>query len=277
MQLDIPYMENDSFFETKSSNNINTEHFLQDFIDIPFKYKNSFSDLEYINPSNFNPEKLMDTKDKRPNKSKNLFSTFIQQKRGRKNKNNDKSAKIHGKYDEDNITRKIQVHYINFIVNFINEILIRINRKDSLFIPLNYFYKRIVSKNYRESLKKKTIKEVIINNNISHKYSIEKKNLNILLYEKIKKENIYILLNILNKEFFFFFDKIYYKNCRNFNLKQFGFEDIDIQLSNKIELFGDLLIKNKTDIHFEEYKIKLKNCAKKYFLPERNEIFKCNY
>ena len=36
-------------------------------------------------------------------------------------------------------------------------------------------------------------------------------------------------------------------------------------------------IKNKNDKHYDEYKKLINSCIKKHFLPERKEIFKCNY
>ena len=46
----------------------------------------------------------------------------IKEKRaGRKRKrDNENINKIHSKYDYDNIMRKIQVHYQNFLLSFIN-------------------------------------------------------------------------------------------------------------------------------------------------------------
>lgn len=263
-------LENNCFSETNDTK-INT-NIITDFIGRPFNYQtiNELEEIQSISNNNL----LNKFKEKIKHKKK--FRIYIYKKRGRKTKENENSIKIHGKFGEDNIIRKIQVSYINFIIDFLNEILRIINRIDLHFIRLDYFYKKIVNKSHREILKKKNIEEVL-RNKISSKYSNNKINVNRDICEKIKKENIYLLINILNKNIFFFFDKIYYKNCRNFNFKEFGFDDMNVQLSQKIELFEDLIAKNKNDIHFEKYKVKLDECAKKYFLPKRKEIFRCNY
>ena len=269
-------LDNNSLFETNFTKKINTDNITTDFIGQAFNFKFNH-EIEYFQTKSIifddNLSKSLNNPSKKTDK---LFSIYVQQKRGRKTLENVHLSKIHGKFDYDNIIRKIQVSYINFIIDFVNIILTLINRKDLHFIPLNSYYKRKVTKEHRASLKNATIEEVL-RNKISSKYSTKNENVNREICEIIKKENINILLNILNLNIFFFFDKIYYKNYRKFNLKEFGFDDLDVQLSNKIELFEDLIAKNKNENHFEKYKIKLNNCAKKFFLPSRKDIFKCNY
>lgn len=266
-------IENNFVSETDDTKfNTSNVNITTDFIGKPFNYQ-TIKDLE---DHQLISEYYIKNSFKTRIKNSQKFFTYISQKRGRKTQENENSAKIHGKFDKDNITRKIQVSYINFITDLLNEILVLINRKDLHFMRLHYLFKRVVNKSHRNNLKKQTIEEVL-RNKISSKYSIKKRDVNIEICEKIKKENINILINILNKNIFFFFDKIYYKNCRKFNFKEFGLEDIEVQLSPKIELFEDLMTKNRNDIHFQKYKLKLNECAKKYFLPEKKEIFKCNY
>ena len=268
-------LDNNSLFETDFTKKISTDNITTDFIGQPFNYKyNHENEQDFQTNTLIYDDNLSKSLNNPNKKSDKLFSIYIRRKRGRKT--NDNLPKIHGKFDEDNIIRKIQVSYINFIIDFMNILLTIINRKDLHFIPLNYYYKRKVNKEHRASLKNATIEEVL-KNKISSKYSTKNENVNKDICEKIKKENINILLNILKLNIFFFFDKIYYKNCRKFNLKEFGFDDLDVQLSNKIELFEDLIAKNKNEIHFEKYKIKLNHCARKFFLPSRKDIFKCNY
>ena len=270
----IPDFNIDSIIETEATKQLNSENILDSFIGQPFNYK--------INPEIETVEilKLNELSDHKPNNKKNtknhIFSIITHKKRGRINSRERKNIKPHDKFFEDNIVRKLQVNYINFITNFINEILKEIGREDLQFITLDYLYKRKVDKEHRNKLKTKTIAEVL-SNNISPKFKTKNMNKNIETVEIIKKENINILINILNKEIFFFFDKIYFKNYRNFNLKEFGFDDLEIKLPKHIKLFEDLLIKNKKEIHYEEYKARIYRCANKYFLQKENDIFKCNY
>ena len=61
-------------------------------------------------------------------------SNLIKNKRGRKSKISKINViKKHDKFTIDNILRKIQVHYLNFIVSFTNIIL------NNLGIKKNYF------------------------------------------------------------------------------------------------------------------------------------------
>ena len=53
------------------------------------------------------------------------------------------------------------------------------------------------------------------------------------------------LINILNKRYLFFFDKIYYKSLRKFNLKQFYLSDVEIELPDSVKLYKDVLKKNR--------------------------------
>jgi hypothetical protein len=273
LPLDQANIDNESFFETNNSNSLNSiEMDLNGFIGYPFNFENNI-ELEEITPDISSITKKESTKEDLSQKK--LFLIVTSKKRGRKidKKNN---GKEHGKYDEDNIVRKIQVSYINFIIDLINEVLKGIGRKDLSLIPLDYLFKRVVNKRQRDFLKSHTVEEVI-QSKTSPKYKTKNENVNKEICEKIKKEKIYIMSSILKTNFFFFFDKIYYRKARRINLKDFGLVDLEINLDN-LELYEDLLLKNKKDIHFEKYRKKIDFCAKKYFLPKnQKDIFKCNY
>lgn len=198
---------------------------------------------------------------------------YCQKKRGRRPCKNG-NYKTHDKNSEDNIIRKIQISYINFIINFVNKILKAIGRQDLSFVQLAHNYKKNINKKNRNILNSLTIKE-IISNNISRKFKKKEIDFNKKICEQIEKESQYkILQSILSKNFLFFFDKIYYKNIKKINMKEFGFDDLEIDLEN-IELFGDLLSKEKDDNNLKE---KMHFCAKNYFLPKnKNEKFQCIY
>ena len=195
-------------------------------------------------------------------------------KRGRKSRRIG-IYKIHDKKYEDNINRKIQVHYVKFIKDFINELLKTIGIKNLFFIPLDYNSIKLISKKHRAILNSKTIKEVFYDINISRKYSTKELDFNKKTCEKIEKEYEDVYQNILSKKFLFFFDKIYIKKNKKINMKEFGFDNLEIDLKN-IELFGDLLLKEKDDNYLIE---KMDFCAKKFFCPKipkmKHEIFKC--
>ena len=104
------------------------------------------------------------------------FQFLLKKKRGRK-KVDIKNNKSHGKGEEDNIIRKIQVSYINFVIDFVNIICKEIGRSDLHFIPLDYDFKRIVNKMHREMIKSNTI-EKIIKSKVSPKFKTKHENEN---------------------------------------------------------------------------------------------------
>ena len=196
----------------------------------------------------------------------------FRKKRGRKSFRNGINSS-HDRYSEDNIVSKIQVNYINFLVDFVNEVLETIGRKDIFFLSLGHNFKKKISKSQRHILNSKTLREVF-SNDVSPKYSKKNKDYNAKICEQIEKEIQNISENILNRNFLFFFDKIYYKKNKKINMKEFGFDDLEIDLKN-IKLFGDLLLKEKGDDYLNE---KMDFCAKHFFFPKNNkEIFRCIY
>ena len=74
------------------------------------------------------------------------------------------------------------------------------------------------------------------------------------------------VINILKQKFLFFFESVYFKNLRKFNLKDFGLIDMQIELPKNIKLYENLLMKNMRDKNFEEYKNKMEKCVKWHFL-----------
>ena len=201
--------------------------------------------------------------------SKILFELKKRKRPGKKiteESNNNKKAYVHTRNKFDNISTKIQVSYINFLIDFINHILYSLNMSDLKFYNVNAKFKKennTIEK--RQALKEKSIGN-IITTNISSKYTKLDKNANLITYEKIKNNGLYDIMEILNQKFLFFFDKVYYKNLRIFNLKEFGLMDLEIKLPNNIALYENVLKKNNTNLNFEKYKNKMEQCVKRHFL-----------
>ena len=194
---------------------------------------------------------------------KKLFIILNKKRRGRPkqkqeeiNKNEDNHyIKIHDKNTSDNLLRKIQVHYLSFIVLFLNEILGFLNLKKQ-FLRLNYQFKMNVKKEFFNSLKVKTIGDIICNQ-ISNKYKCEQ-NYNENIYKKTKG-NV-VLKNLYSENYLLFFKKIYIKSEKIINLREYGLNK-KIILSDKVKMFKDL-IKNKDNI----YKEKIINSVNHHFL-----------
>ena len=85
-----------------------------------------------------------------------------------KNNSKENKKKTHDKNTSDNLLRKVQVHYLSFIVNYLNDILKNLKYKQKFF-NLDYDFKSNINKEYVENLKTKTIGE-IISNKISYNF-----------------------------------------------------------------------------------------------------------
>ena len=176
--------------------------------------------------------------------------------------------KVHDNNSKDNLLRKIQNHYINFIVDFLNEYLKQKNINKNFF-KLDYSFKKNVNKKFVEDLKTKNLRYIIINN-ISIKYTRHENNTNKNCLEEIESNEIYKkeimdLKKLLSINYLDFFRKVYYKSNRYVNLKEFGIAAI-IRLDNKVEMFNDLLNHNKENIG-EEHAKNIHKCALKNYFP----------
>ena len=170
---------------------------------------------------------------------KNL-NTLLHQKRGRKKGNDNKRTKYknHDKYDKDNSLTKIQVHYFNFIIHFLNTILpiFKFNKREHFYI-IDYRIKQKVNKEYSDYLKTLKLAD-IVKMKISDKCCSIEKNFNIKLYNEVK--TIPVINNILEENYLSFFQNVYYKSERKINLAKYGL-NIDIILPDKIKMYNDIL------------------------------------
>ena len=199
-----------------------------------------------------------------------LFKTLTKKKRGREkqerkqkeiydkdNQAND-YIKIHDKHTADNLLKKIQVHYLTFIVQFLNEILKFLNFKER-FLRLSYEFKSNINKTFFNSLKTKTIRDIICTQ-ISVKYKKVAQNTNENIYEQIKWNKI--LNKIFSENYLLFFRKIYFKSERIINLKEYGLNQ-KLILSEKAQMYKEL-IENEDYV----YKRNLKDCVNRHFFSD---------
>ena len=175
----------------------------------------------------------------------------IIRKRGRKRKNEDNNNyRIHTAGDEDNLLRKIQVHFLSFLINFVNDVIKTfINSKNPpLFKNLDYKIKKTIRRSFLNDLKSKKISE-ILQLRVSPKMKLHDENVNKVIYTKIC--NIcpfmgeFLEENYLNlfKEYFYNKNRIFIVNGNTINI------------SLKTQTFNDLIMKNN------KHKEKLKNVA----------------
>jgi len=162
-------------------------------------------------------------------------------KRGRKS-NNSQARVIHSKKSFDNILRKIQIHYLSFVINFCNDAL-----KMEKFSPGFTFkqikteIKRTVNFQHVSELKKSSIGD-LLKLDISSKYKNHKISINKELYDIVKNKSKWLneLFNMKYLELF----KYYYNN---------GEKPLDkikeVILSTKTKSFYYLIEKNKDSKH----------------------------
>ena len=201
--------------------------------------------------------------DKNEKSSKLFFVTSIRKtkieekkKISKKRKRNENTIKrVHTATDYDNILRKIQVHFLSFIINFTNDVINTLfnDKRIPKFKNLDYEIKKTVNHKSVEMLKSKDIGE-ILQLKISPKIKLYDGSFNKDIYDTIYKKYPAIQA-YMNKSYISLF-KEYYNNKN----KIFKVNGQLIYLSPKTKIFNDLLIKNI------KYKEKMKYVAINYFL-----------
>ena len=267
----IPNINNNDYRFVEENNDLcQIQSLIYIFRDLPLKdeedKKNIFKEIQKKEPDS-NKKQIFLTEEKKSFVNDSIeIEISLKKKRGRKinNDSNQKNSKIHDKFSSDNLLRKIQVHYLSFIRNFLNDILKYLNYKERFF-KLDYKFTKKVNKKFVKELKSKTIGE-IIRNIISDKYTKYESNKNKEIYEIVKKNEV--LNNILSENYLKLFKKVYFKSKRKINLKEYGL-DKDIFLSKDVKMYEDLLKKDKDGN--KEYEKELNKCAIRNFMP--NSIF----
>ena len=166
-------------------------------------------------------------------KRKNIHHLKLNKKRGRKT--NKINKKIHSSSDFDNILRKIQVHFLNFITSLLNDIIFYFLREKKFFSKFNYDDKKNVKHDYVESLKLLDVKTLIEAIKISPKYKsdhdINKVKLKFLTDYSWFKEIFYKKIS----DIFI----LYYNNREPLNI--INVDGRQIKLSKSTKTFIDLI------------------------------------
>ena len=164
---------------------------------------------------------------------------IINKKRGRKATKVKTYYRIHKASDEDNLLRKIQVHFLSFVINYVNDILKNLinNKHIPVFKNLDYQIKKNVNHKFVEELKSKNISD-ILQFKVSPKMKRYDENENKKIYYKICTKfpfmTSYFEKNYLSlfKEYFYNKNKLFLVNGKI------------IQLSKKTKIFNDLIKKD---------------------------------
>lgn len=185
-------------------------------------------------------------------------------KRGRKEKKCNK--KIHNAYDDDNILRKIQVHFLSFVTNYTNDVIRTFanNKKMPFFRNIDYEIKKTVNHRYVEELKSKRIAE-LLQLRVSPKMKNHDDSVNKDVYKSIIA-SFPFMYGFLQRSYLSLFKEYYYNKNKIFivNGKL-------IPLSIKTKTFNDLINKNYA------YREKLTSIAINFFLNHYKRYKKPNF
>ena len=270
--------ENYNLFNNENNNLINLSFFRietynegKNSEDFPISENQDSSLNSFYENVNYNENPLYYNinKEKRNKISiKNLFqlNNILYNKRGRPNKSNLKknSRKIHNKFTSDNLRRKIHIHFLNFIISFLNEILSYSGYEDQ-FYKLDYNRNiKNVNKAFFNRLKNKNIGE-IISEKISSKFKNKEKDFNFFFFQKLKNDKI--LNKLFSQSYFLIFKVFYFPSKKKINLKEYGL-NVEISLSEDVKMYSDLLERFEDN----DYKRAIINYTKKNFLV--NSLFR---
>ena len=171
----------------------------------------------------------------------NIRNNFLvkKKKRGRTRKKKSEKAP-HGNKSFDNIERKIQVHFLNFVISFSNDALRYYFKNSSFsFKKMNQKEKIKVNFNNVSKLKKSKIKD-LLNSEISAKFKKFDKNENKKLLSQLKETWLDKLFDMNYLDLF----KYYYNNKES-RLDTIIFEKKKIPLTEGTKSFYELLEDNK--------------------------------
>ena len=242
------------FFIKINQDYLLTKLFVDKISQIPY---NKQSKKEKIKTSNDNNKKENNTnieKTKELNKPKYIRRIFnlklydknknlINKKRGRRSLKVNLSH-VHSALDDDNILRKIQVHFLTFLVSFtndyINALFPNMDKKNLLYFRhIDYKLKKTINHNSIEKIKKLKIGE-ILQRDASPKNKTCGSNINKIIYNKLCEKCPNLKYNYFNKIFKEFFIEYYYNKNERFIL----INGVKVILSNKTNTFNDLIQKN---------------------------------
>ena len=171
------------------------------------------------------------------------------------------NKKKHTKNDYDNVIRKVQVHYIKFIIKLSNDIISsQFGKNDDFkFKDIRYDFKKQINFSFIEKLKTLSIKEVLLNP-VSSKFRKENEN-------EIHNENIYNKVINSAKWLFDFFNMNYLTLFENYYLNKYKplsqiiFKGKIINLSKNTKSFFELY-KESND---ESKKLLIESINRAYF------------
>lgn len=197
-----------NIIENDQTEHLNNNNVVNNFIN---DLKDKIDNKSYSIKKNSSKDSITNSQSIQSNTSLNNF-LFLNNKRGRPKKNNENifsNKKKHSRLSVDNIIRKIQVHYLTFLVKYVNYFLRKYLIKPfPTFSQLSYELKKNINKGFRQSLENKKIGEILKN-----KESIKNKNSNENISNKDVFDYVYNanieIKKLLNINYLIFFKEVY--------------------------------------------------------------------
>jgi len=181
----------------------------------------------------------------------------------------------HSMYTNDNISVKIQRYFFNFIICFLNCLLVHFKYKKTLSKLGKEVKLNIKKKNLKKNIdpfNDKTTIEDIVSNTISTKYKTININSNKNICEEMKKNPK--LKKILSEKYLIFFKKFYYSSDSYANkLRKYDLDIKDEIFTEDVKNFDDFLNEHKNRGNI--YIMSIKNVVFEKYLP--GSIFKCEF
>jgi hypothetical protein len=230
-----------SLNESDDEDNEKSIYFIkkQDNLETQFRSTDNSTNNSALEQDKFSTKKNETSIQKKIN-----FKTFLRKKRGKKAnpENSNFLKKCHRSDDFDNIQRKIQVHYISFLVSLANDKVEQFFGEKSKyhFKDVKYELKRIVNHKHVEYLKSCKYSDIM-------QMKISPKNKK---FGEDTNKNIYLEITQLSKELKNFFDKNYLYIFQKYylglkpNEKEIKYEGEKLALSAKTKGYYHLLRKN---------------------------------
>ena len=174
---------------------------------------------------------------------------LLKKKRGRKTTRGNKKE-THTCLNFDNIISKVQIHFLSFLISFLNECILNFSSdKEVKFLNFAHFLKSNSTNKHINQIKNYAIKKLLEEWEISDKYKNKKKDNNKSILKKLVNDNP-IFEKIFQKKYLEFF-LLYFNNEEP--LDELIINGNVIRLSGKTKSFYDLLAKNENS---KEYIIK---------------------
>ena len=218
-----------------------------DFSSVPMndnsQQKDFIQNINQINIQTSTTSRVLDYKmneNKEPNDKKAKKNLFIAMKKKKRGKKPTKTKRIHSKDTIDLVEDKLQVNFINYLVDLGNDMI-----KSSNNLNTSEKFLKIKYEEKKKSYKPKDIRKLLYNDifkltiSNTNKKRLIKGKTNEKMYEIICKE-LPILKEIFDLKYSYIFQNYYLKNLREFNLN-----GLDIKLSEETKTYNDLLQKDQ--------------------------------